>query len=162
MQMFPTKCLEHATLRKLWRQTMTGKQFTVTREMLTAVARNKRVQLQWTDDVPGISVCFSKFAFVLFCYNYNKSLNNWSQWTLFPLNPNVSLQFVLQNIEILGKKIHCFPWDQSLSVKCYWPAVYWSAIASLLELRTRESELICDWMVVVLTLTNYTCWIFDK
>ena len=37
--------------------TSNGKQFTVTREMLTAVA--------------GISARFSKFAFVLFCYITN-------------------------------------------------------------------------------------------
>ena len=40
-----------------------GKQFTVRREMLTAVARDQ----SWTD-VAGISARFSKFAFVLFCY----------------------------------------------------------------------------------------------
>ena len=42
--------------------TSNGKQFTVTREMLTAVARDQR----WPD-VLGISARFSKFAFVLFC-----------------------------------------------------------------------------------------------
>ena len=43
------------------------KQFTVTREMLTAVARNQR----WPDAVAGISVHFSKFVFC-FVLLYNK------------------------------------------------------------------------------------------
>ena len=44
--------------------TSNGKQFTVTREMLTVVAYNQR----WPDVVPGISARFFKFASVLFCY----------------------------------------------------------------------------------------------
>ena len=44
-----------------------GKQFTVTHEMLTAVARDQR----WPDAVPGISAHFSKFSFVLCCYITN-------------------------------------------------------------------------------------------
>ena len=47
--------------------------------------------------------CRRPFLFVLL---YNKSLNDWSlgeQWILFPSNHNVSLDFVLGNIEILGK-----------------------------------------------------------
>ena len=47
--------------------TSNGKQFTVTREMLTAVACDQR----WPDVVTGISVCFSKFVFVLFYYITN-------------------------------------------------------------------------------------------
>ena len=47
--------------------TSNGKQFTVTREMLTAVARDQR----WPDAVAGISAWFSNFAFVLFCYVTN-------------------------------------------------------------------------------------------
>ena len=38
--------------------TSNGKQFTVTREMLTAVARDQR----WPDVVAGISARFSKFG----------------------------------------------------------------------------------------------------
>ena len=55
-------------------KTMTSnrKQFTVTREMLTAVAGDQR----WPDVVAGISACFSNFAFVLFCYTTNV-LNDW-------------------------------------------------------------------------------------
>ena len=40
-----------------------GKQFTITLEMLTAVAFDQR----WPDVVAGISARFSKFAFALFC-----------------------------------------------------------------------------------------------
>ena len=63
--------------------TSTGKQFTVTREMLTAVA---------------LFVFHRSDPFLL----YNKSLNAWSlgeQWILF----------VSGNIEILGKQISLFP-----------------------------------------------------
>ena len=49
--------------------TSSGKQFTVTREMLTAVARDQR----W-HDVAGILACFPKFAFLLFCYITNHLL----------------------------------------------------------------------------------------
>ena len=49
--------------------TSNGKQFTVTSEMLTAVARDQR----WPDVVAGISARFSNFGFVLL---YNKSLND--------------------------------------------------------------------------------------
>ena len=84
--------------------TSNGKQFTVTREMLTAVAE--------------ISARYSKFAFV-FVLPYNKSLNDWSlgeQWILFPSNLNVSLDFVSGNIEILGKHNSLFP--SGLVIKC--------------------------------------------
>ena len=47
--------------------TSNGKQFTVTREMLTAVSRDQ----SWPDVVAGISARYSKFAFVLFCYITN-------------------------------------------------------------------------------------------
>ena len=63
--------------------TSNGKQFTVTREMLTAVARDQR----WPEVAAGISARFSKFAFVLFCYRTNHS----------------------GNIEILGKQNSLFP-----------------------------------------------------
>ena len=62
--------------------TSNGKQFTVTREMLTAVESDR-----W-----NLSAVF-KFCF-RFVLLYNKSLNDWSlgdQWILFPLNLNVSL-----------------------------------------------------------------------
>ena len=80
--------------------TSNGKQFTVTREMLTAVARD-----DW-----NLSAVFNFcFCFVLL---YNKSLNDWSlgeQCILFPSNLNVSLDFVSGNFEILGKQNSLFP-----------------------------------------------------
>ena len=53
--------------------TSNGKQFTVnvTREMLTAVARDQRLP----DVVAGTSARFSKFPFV-FVFLYNKSIND--------------------------------------------------------------------------------------
>ena len=76
--------------------TSNGKQFTVTREMLTAVA--------------GISARFSKFAFVLFCYITNHLMTGpLGNSELFPSNLNVSLDFVSGNIEILGKQNSLFP-----------------------------------------------------
>ena len=86
--------------------TSNGKQFTVTREMLTAVARDR-----W-----NLGAVF-KFCFC-FVLLYNKSLNDWSlreQWILFPSNLNVSLDLVS------GNKIHCSPRDQSLSVNYFTP-----------------------------------------
>ena len=84
--------------------TSNGKQFTVTREMLTAVARDR-----W-----NLSAVFKfYFCFVLL---HNKSLNDWSlgeQWILFPSNLNVSLDFVS------GIKIHCSLRDQPLSVNYF-------------------------------------------
>ena len=82
--------------------TSNGKQFTVTREMLTAVARDQR----WPDVVAGISVRFSKFAFVLFQIS---KFQNFKSQNLKISNLNVSLDFVSGNIEILGKQNSLFP-----------------------------------------------------
>ena len=93
MKLFPAKCHERATLRKLWRQTGNS-------SLLTAVTRDG-----W--DLGAVfKFCFS---FVLL---YNKPPNDWSrgeQWILFPSNLNVSLDFVLGNIGILGKQNSLFP-----------------------------------------------------
>ena len=81
--------------------------------MLTAVVRDQR----GPDVVAGILAGFSKFVCLVLLYN--KSLNDWSlgeQLILFPLNLNVSVDFVLGNIAILGNKIHCSPQDRSFSV----------------------------------------------
>ena len=91
--------------------TSNGKQFTVTHEMLTAVARDQR----WPDVVAGISVRFSKFAFVLFCYITNHLMTG----------PLGNSEFCFPRISMFpepkfpGNKIHCSPRDQSLSVKCF-------------------------------------------
>ena len=78
----------------------------ITREMLTAAARDQR----WPDVVAGISARFSKL--LLFCLLYNKSLNDWSlgeQWILFPENLNGSRDDVEGDIEIRGKQKFTVP-----------------------------------------------------
>ena len=83
--------------------TSNGKQFTVTGEMLTAVACDR-----W-----NLSAVF-KFCFC-FVLLYNKSLNDWSlgeQWILFPSTLS------RETLRFSGNKIHCSPRDQSLSVEC--------------------------------------------
>ena len=87
--------------------TSNGKQFTVTREMLTAVA--------------GISARFSKFAFVLFCYITNHLMtgplgNSEFCFPRISMFPSTSSR---ETLRFSGNKIHCSPRDQSLSVKCF-------------------------------------------
>ena len=85
--------------------TSNGKQLTVTREMLTAVARDQR----WPDVVAEISPCFSKLAFVLFCYITNHLMTGPLGDSEFFL-PRISMRFE-------ENKIHCSPREQSVSVK---------------------------------------------
>ena len=69
-----------------------GKQFTVTRELLTAVARDQSVQLKVAWRCSRNLIAFFKICFC-FVLLYNKSLNHWSlgkQWILFPENLIVS------------------------------------------------------------------------
>ena len=87
--------------------TSNGKQFTVTREMLTAVAR--------------ISACYSKFTFVLFCYITNHLMtgplgNSEFCFPRISMFPSTSSR---ETLRFSGNKIHCSPRDQSLSVNCY-------------------------------------------
>ena len=97
--------------------TSNGKQFTVTREMLTAVARDRR----WPDVVAGISAFFSIFAFVSFCCIRNRLMTG-------PLGnrefcfPGISMLLSISSRETLrfsGNKIHCAPRDQPFSVNWY-------------------------------------------
>ena len=92
MKLFPAKCHERATLRKLWRQTGNS-------SLLTAVARDG-----W-----NLSAVF-RSCFVLL---YNESLNDLSlgeQW--ISTSSRETLRFS-------GNKIHCSPRDQSLSDLLY-------------------------------------------
>ena len=75
--------------------TSNGKQFTVTREMLTAVA--------------GISARFSKFAFVLFCYITNHLMTGPLGNSEFCFHRISILDEVEGNIEIRGKQNSLFP-----------------------------------------------------
>ena len=101
MKLFPAKCHERATLRKLWRQTgnsslLPGQQFTV-----------DCCCKWWLESQRGFQILLLSFVLL-----YNKSLNDWSlgeQWILFSSNLNVSLDFVSGNIEILGKQNSLFP-----------------------------------------------------
>ena len=100
MKLFPAKCHERATLRKLWRQTgnsslLPGQQFTV-----------DCCCKWWLESQRGFQILLLSFVLL-----YNKSLNDWSlgeQWILFPSNLNVSLDFVSGNIEILWKQNSLF------------------------------------------------------
>ena len=94
--------------------TSTGKQFTVTCEMLTTVARDQR----WPDVVAGILAGFSKFPFVLFCcitsHLMTGPLGNSEfcfLWiSMFPLTLS------RETVRFSGNKIRSSPRDQSLSV----------------------------------------------
>ena len=109
--------------------TSNGKQFTVTHQMLTAVA---------------LPLSF-KWLFVLCHFDpyvllYNKSLNDWSlgeQWILFLSNLNVSLNL------ISGSKIHCSPWDQSLSVKYKMIVEYFTWVFKKYNIKFKVHCIIC-------------------
>ena len=96
--------------------TSNGKQFTVTREMLTAVA--------------GISARYSKFAFVLLCYITNhlmtgplgKSEFCFPRTSMFPSTSS------RETLRFSGNKIHCSPRDQSLSV--YYIMLYTNMVSA--------------------------------
>ena len=101
--------------------TSIGKRFTVTREMLTTVARDQR----WFDVVTGISTRFSKFAFVLFCYITNHLMPGPSGGSEFCF-PRISMFPSTLSREIVrfsDNQIHCSPQDQSLSVKYNIPGL---------------------------------------
>ena len=89
-------------------------QFTVTREMLTAVARDQR----WPDVVAGIPARFSKCAFVLFCDTTNHLMASPLGSSEFCF-PRISIfPSTWETLRFSGDKIHCALRDQSLSVKC--------------------------------------------
>ena len=79
-----------------------GKQFTVTREILTAVVRDQR----WPDVIAGISARFQKFALVLSSYTTNHLMIDPEGNSEFCF-PRISM--VEGNIEIRGKQNSLFP-----------------------------------------------------
>ena len=118
MKLFPAKCPERATLRKLWRQTGNSSLLPAKCWPLLHVISVISVQLKvaWfclRNPSAFFKICF---CFVLL---YNKSLNDWSlgkQWILFPSNFNVPSTSSRETLRFSGNKIHCSPRDQSLSV----------------------------------------------
>ena len=113
MKLFPAKCHEWATLRKLWCQTGNS-------SLLTAAARDG-----W-----NLSAVFKFcFCFVLFCCITNHLMTGplWNSEFCFP---RISM---FPETKFSGNKIHFSPRDQSLTVNygltvsvhlvkyCYWP-----------------------------------------
>ena len=104
MKLFPAKCHERATLRKLWRET--GKS-----SLLPAKC--------WPllHVIAGISERFSNFAFALFCYITNHLMTGPLGNSEFCF-PRISMFSSLETLRFSGNKFHCFPRDHSLSAKC--------------------------------------------
>ena len=112
------------------------KQFTVTREMLTAIA--------------GISARYSKYAFVFFCYITNHLMtglegNSEFCFPRISMFPSASSR---ETLRLSGNKIHCSPRDQSLSVYYYYttqPLMKTPLICSMTaHLVPKEPKLIYD------------------
>ena len=106
MKLFPAKCHDRATLRKLWRQTGNS-----------SLLPTKCWPL--LQDIARISAQFSNFAFVLFCYITNHLMTGplGNSEFCFPrtsLFPSTSSR---ETLTFSGNKIHCSPWDHSLSVQ---------------------------------------------
>ena len=110
MKLFPAKCHERATLRKLWRQTgnsslLPGQQFTV-----------DCCCKWWLESQHGFQICF----WVLFCYVTNHLMtgplgNSEFCFPRISMFPSTSSR---ETLRFEGNKIHCSPRDQSLSVYC--------------------------------------------
>ena len=117
MKLFPAKCHERATLRKLWRQTGNSSLLPAKCWPLSHV-------------IAGISARFSNFAFVLFCYITNHLMTGPLGNSEFCF-PRISMFLSTLSRETLrfsGNKIHCSPRDQSLSVYCSARSGYFSTL----------------------------------
>ena len=131
--------------------TSNGKQFTVTREMLTAVARDQR----WPDVVAGISARFSKFAFVLFCYItihlMTGPLGNsefcFPRISMFPETSSREDSENIENFEILGKQNSLCP--SGPVIKCY--LLHWRKCIETCKTWTRSERsfrlMFCFWYI---------------
>ena len=114
--------------------TSNGKQFTVTRKMLTAVASDQR----WPHAVAGISRSFSRFIFDLFCYITNHLMTG-----------------------PLGNSEFCFPRDQSLSVKCFIVIVTeLNLFTWYIFLLFLDSEGLLLWLVIIGRSSSAFSWPF--
>ena len=121
MKLFPAKCHERATLRKLWRQTGNSSLLPAKCWPLLHV-------------IAGISVRFSNFAFVLFCYITNHLMigplgNSEFCFPRISMSPSTSSR---ETLRFLGNKLHCSPRDQSLSVY-YWATNHKTAILTIIK-----------------------------
>ena len=108
MKLFPAKCHERATLRKLWRQTGNSSLLPAKCWRLLHV-------------IVGISARFSNFSFVLFCYITNHLMagplgNNEFCFPRISMFPSTSSR---ETLRFSGNKIHCSPRDQSVTVYCF-------------------------------------------
>ena len=103
------------------------KQETVSHQMLTTIACDQR----WPDVVAGISACFSKFAFVLFCCITNHLMTGplGNSEFCFPLRFQPSHATA---VNISWVTVNCFPFD--VIVFAMLPAHgIWQETVSLLD-----------------------------
>ena len=109
MKLFPPKCLERATLRKLWRQTGNSSL------LLPAKC------LPLLHVMAGISARFSNFTFVLFCYITNHLMTGplGNSEFCFPWISMFPETKSRETLRFEGNTIHCSPRDQSLSDLLY-------------------------------------------
>ena len=118
MKLFPAKHHERATLQKLWRQTGNSSLLPAKCWPLLHVIR--ACSWTWPNVVARISPRFSKFAFASFCFITNHLMTGplgnsefcFPRISMFPLTSS------WETLRFSGNKIHCSPWDQSLSVYC--------------------------------------------
>jgi len=116
--------------------------------------------------------------FDVFCRTTARNLQVWcsndnmnrgergEQWILFSSNLNVSLDFVSGNIEILGKKIHCFPRDEALSHLFYSKTKQKHILKNALRfLRQHQATFNCTlWSratAVIISWVTVNCFPFD-
>ena len=135
IKLFPAKCHERATLRKLWRQTGNSSLLPTKCWPLLHV-------------IAGISARFSNFAFVLFCYITNHLMTGpWGTVNVVFLELLVS-----ENIEIRGKQNSLFPsgpvilmtgntksceTTQWMTPKDRWPMIPWAFVHRMYLLHFR-------------------------
>ena len=134
MKLFPAKCHERATLRKLWR--LTGNS-----SLLPAKC--------WPPlhVIAGISSRFSNFAYVLFCYITNHLMtgplgNSEFCFPRISMFPSTSSR---ETLRFSRNKIHCSPRDHSLSVSCY---------IARLSLNKLKMSTVIGWFLVTCPWSN--------
>ena len=163
MKLFPAKCPERATLRKLWHQTGISSLLPAKCWPLLHVIR--ACSWRWPDFVAGIPARFSKFAFVLFCYITSHLMTGPLGNSEFCF-PRISMFPETKSRETLrfeGNKIHCSPRDQSLSVKNYISAwhskIVWRRAATSLCISKQNPKTtfkeVFAWVQILGTLSSH-------